>query len=81
MKRDASSMEPSIGLFSELPDELLFEALQRVPPRELCRLECCCKTLHAIIDEHLWKHVFLQQRRCNVLCEPHDWKLEYKRRE
>ena len=48
---------------------------------ELCRLECCSRTMRSLIDDKIWRQAFLRHRRCNALREPESWKGEYLRRE
>ena len=34
-----------------------------------------------MVDDQVWRSVFLAQRRCNALREPDSWKQEYARRD
>ena len=66
-----------------LPTDVLVTILQQpsVGARELCRLERCSRLMRHLIDDRIWRHIFLQSRRCNALHDPLDWKAEFMRRD
>ena len=71
----------SFSLLS-LPLDVLLVILQHssLGPCELCRLEQTCRTVHSLIDDEVWRAVFLQHRRPIALREPVTWKQEYAKR-
>ena len=66
-----------------LPTDVLVTILQQpaVGPLELCRLERCSRVMRCLVDDRIWRHIFLQSRRCNALQDPLDWKAEFMRRD
>lgn len=74
---------PATFTLLALPSDLLTCVLQQpcIQARELCRLEACSKMLQGMVDDQVWRSVFLAQRRCNALREPDSWKQEYARRD
>lgn len=75
------AMQRTAALPEVLADDLVLEVLLRSEPREVCRLECCCRSLRRLADNQVWKHIFLLRRHANALCDPPNWKQEYARRE
>ena len=85
-RAEATPMDvcPSSGFsLLALPTDLLTTVLQQasIGARELCCLEACASALKNVIDESIWRTVFLHQRRPNALREPENWKQEFARRD
>ena len=65
-----------------LPSDVLSTIIhQIVDPLDLCAVEACCWLLRELIDDNVWRNLFLSRRRGTVLREPECWKKEMERRD
>ena len=65
-----------------LPTDVLHTIIHHIiDPLDLCAVEQCCWVLRELIDDNVWRNLFLSRRRGTVLREPECWKKEMERRD